>query len=112
MIAARGGNARKRSRPKEAAGRMAAEKEGKITPMEVEMLRTLIEAGEGSKHLDHMHSLSSFFSGIPDPPRAQRRRHRLSIILGISAGAILCGMRGYKAISDWARSLGQKAAGV
>ena len=31
------------------------------------------------------------------------------MVLGIAAGAILCGMRGYKAISDWADALGQKA---
>jgi len=30
-------------------------------------------------------------------------------VLGIAAGAVLCGMRGYKAIADWAESLGQKA---
>jgi hypothetical protein len=29
--------------------------------------------------------------------------------LGIAAGAIVCGMRGYKAIADWAQSLGPKA---
>jgi hypothetical protein len=29
--------------------------------------------------------------------------------LAIAAGAVLCGMRGYKAISDWANSLGPKA---
>ncbi|MGD0228070.1 MAG: hypothetical protein ABSF71_37680 [Terriglobia bacterium] len=30
-------------------------------------------------------------------------------MLGIAAGAVLCGMRGYRAISDWAQSLGQKS---
>jgi hypothetical protein len=45
-------------------------------------------------------SLPSFFSQIPDPRRAQGRRHRLSTVLGIAAGAVLCGMRGYRAISD------------
>ena len=58
---------------------------------------------------DQMQSLPSFFSDIPDPRRAQGRRHRLSNVLAIAAGAILCGMRGYRAISDWANSLGQKA---
>jgi hypothetical protein len=58
---------------------------------------------------DKMRSLPAFFKGIPDPRRAQGRRHRLSTVLGIAAGAVLCGMRGYKAISDWADSLGQKA---
>ena len=31
------------------------------------------------------------------------------MVLGIAAGAILCGMRGYKAIADWAEGLGQPA---
>ena len=56
-----------------------------------------------------MQSLPAFFREIPDPRRTQGRRHRLSTVLGIAAGAILCGMRGYKAIADWAESLGQKA---
>jgi Domain of unknown function (DUF4338)/DDE_Tnp_1-associated len=58
---------------------------------------------------DQMHSLPRFFTDIPDPRRTQGRRHRLSTVLAMSAGAILCGMRGYKAISDWAESLSQKA---
>jgi len=58
---------------------------------------------------DQMQSLPAFFKGIPDPRRAQGRRHRLNTVLAIAAGAVLCGMRGYKAISDWADSLGQKA---
>lgn len=56
-----------------------------------------------------MQSLPSFFSAIPDPRRRQGRRHRLPMVLGLAAGAVLCGMRGYKAISDWAQSLGQKS---
>ena len=57
----------------------------------------------------HMQSLPDFFADIPDPRRAQGRRHRLSTVLAIAAGATLCGMRGYQAISDWADDLGQKA---
>ena len=57
----------------------------------------------------HMQSLPSFFRDIPDPRRAAGRRHGLSTVLGIAAGAVLCGMRGYKAIADWAQGLGQKA---
>jgi len=30
-------------------------------------------------------------------------------VLGIAAGAVLCGMRGYKAIAEWAQSLGQQS---
>jgi hypothetical protein len=56
-----------------------------------------------------MQSLPHFFADIPDPRRAQGRRHSLSTVLAIAAGATLCGMRGYLAISDWAKSLGQKA---
>jgi hypothetical protein len=56
-----------------------------------------------------MQSLPSFFAEIPDPRRPQGRRHRLSTVLGLVAGAVLCGMRGYRAISDWAQSLGPKA---
>ncbi len=58
---------------------------------------------------EHMRALPDFFSLIPDPRRAQGRRHRLPTVLGIAAGAILCGMRGYKAIAEWAHSLGPKA---
>ena len=58
---------------------------------------------------EQMRSLPQFFSDIPDPRRAHGRRHRLSTVLAIAAGAVLCGMRGYRAISDWADNLGQKA---
>ena len=58
---------------------------------------------------EQMRSLPYFFSQLPDPRRTQGRRHRLSTVLGIAAGAVLCGMRGYKAIADWAQSLGQKS---
>ena len=56
-----------------------------------------------------MQSLPSFFAEIPDPRRAQGRRHRLATVLAIVAGASLCGMRGYRAIADWAKSLGKHA---
>jgi len=56
-----------------------------------------------------MESLPAFFSEIADPRRAEGRRHRLSTVLALSAGAVLCGMRGYHAIADWVQSLGQKA---
>ena len=56
-----------------------------------------------------MRSLPDFFIDIADPRRAQGRRHPLPTVLAIACGAILCGMRGYKAIADWAQSLGPKA---
>ncbi len=56
-----------------------------------------------------MQSLPDFFKEISDPRRAQGKRHRIGVVLAIAAAATLCGMRGYKAISDWAQSLGAKA---
>ena len=56
-----------------------------------------------------MRSLPDFFIDIPEPRRAQGRRHPLCTVLAIACGATLCGMRGYKAIADWAQSLGPKA---
>ena len=58
---------------------------------------------------DHMRFLPTFFAAIPDPRRAQGRRHPLATVLALAAGATLCGMRGYKAMADWANSLGPKA---
>jgi len=58
---------------------------------------------------DQMRSLPAFFADIEDPRRAQGRRHRLATILSLAAGAILCGMRGYKAIADWAQHLSPTA---
>lgn len=54
---------------------------------------------------EQMRSLPGFFREIKDPRRAQGKRHRIHVVLAIAAGAILCGMRGYKAISDWTQAL-------
>ena len=45
---------------------------------------------------EQMRSLPEFFREIKDPRRAQGKRHRIHVVLAIAAGAILCGMRGYK----------------
>lgn len=58
---------------------------------------------------EQMRSLPECFATIPDPRRPEGKRHPLTAVLGIAAGATLCGMRGYKAIHDWAIGLGQKA---
>lgn len=58
---------------------------------------------------NQMITLPDFFSDITDPRRDQGRRHSLPTVLAISAGAVLCGMAGYKAIAGWADDLGQKA---
>lgn len=61
---------------------------------------------------DQMLSLPHFFADIPDPRRTQGRRHRLTTILAIAAGAVLGGARGYLAISDWAQALDPRHASV
>lgn len=58
---------------------------------------------------EEMRSLPLCFSDIKDPRQLQGRRHRLPVVLGIAAGATLCGMSGYKAMADWAQGLGQPA---
>jgi len=57
----------------------------------------------------HMRSLPDFFKKITDPRRAQGRRHSIKIVLSIATAAILCGMRGYRAMSDWAKGLSPNA---
>jgi len=56
-----------------------------------------------------MVSLYDFFTQIDDFRRRQGRKHPLPSVLSLAAAAVLCGMRGYKDISLWAQSLGQKA---
>lgn len=58
---------------------------------------------------DHMRSLPAFFADLDDPRRPQGRRHPLPAVLAIATAATLCGMRGYKAIAQWAEALGQNA---
>lgn len=57
-----------------------------------------------------MKSLPYFFQKITDPRREQGMRHRLKTVLSLSTAAVLCGMHGYKAISDWVKDLTPKAA--
>ena len=57
-----------------------------------------------------MRALPESFGAVSDPRRAQGRRHPIRAVLAIAAGATLCGMRGYKAIAQWAQGLGQKGA--
>ncbi len=58
---------------------------------------------------EQMKSLPEFFKAIPDPRRAAGRRHPIQVVLSIAAAAILCGMRGYKAVADWALALSPTA---
>ena len=52
-----------------------------------------------------MRSLPEFFQHIDDPRRRQGRRHALATVLALATAATLCGMRGYKAISEWVDDL-------
>lgn len=58
---------------------------------------------------DQMRSLPDFFKQVHDPRRAQGRQHSVHVVLAIAAAAVLCGMRGYKAISDWTKALSPTA---
>ena len=58
---------------------------------------------------EQMRTLPDFFAGIADPRRAQGRRHPLPAVLAIATAAVLCGMRGYKAIAGWANDLKPKS---
>lgn len=57
----------------------------------------------------HLRALPQFFKDVPDPRRLAGRRHPLSAVLAIAAGAYLCGARGYKAMGAWAEQLSQSA---
>ncbi len=58
---------------------------------------------------EHMRMLPDFFAALPDPRRAQDRRHPLPSVLAIATAATLCGMRGYKAIAAWAKGFKPRA---
>ncbi len=57
----------------------------------------------------HMKALPDFFANISDPRRPEERRHHIKTVLAIMTAAILCGMKGYKGISDWAKILRKQA---
>jgi hypothetical protein len=78
------------------------------------ILESLYQTGTPKLMLsaEKMQSLYDFFTDIPDPRRAQGRRHSLPTVLAIAAAAVLCGKEGYKAIWDWAKVLGPRGANV
>jgi hypothetical protein len=71
------------------------------------LLKNNYQGAEGKMKIkaERMYSLPDLFKLISDPRRGQGKRHSLQTVLAIVTGAIICGMRGYKAISDWAASL-------
>jgi hypothetical protein len=54
-----------------------------------------------------LRALPPFFHDVPDPRRVAGRRHTLSSVLAIIAGAYLCGARSCLAMSEWAQGLSQ-----
>jgi hypothetical protein len=71
-----------------------------------------VEGTSGAKLMltaGQLRALPQFFQDIPDPRRLAGRRHPLSAVLAIAAGAYLCGARGYKAMGAWAEQLTQSA---
>jgi hypothetical protein len=52
--------------------------------------------------------LPPVFHDVPDPRRVAGRRHTLSSVLAIVAGAYLCGARSCLAMSEWAAGLSQE----
>lgn len=75
------------------------------------VMKDCYQKGEGAMKLtaEHMRSLPEFFKVISDPRRREGKRHKLEVVLSLASAAVLCGMRGYKDIANWAKRLGQKA---
>jgi len=58
---------------------------------------------------EHTKTLPDFFRKITDPRQASGKRHPLPTVLALATAAVLCGMKGYKGISDWVQALSPKA---
>ena len=50
---------------------------------------------------EHTKALPDFFKQINDPRQASGKLHPLPAVLALATAAVLCGMKGYKGISDW-----------
>ena len=81
------------------------------TLLSTPLLREPYQTGTPKMQLtaEQMQSLPDFFTGVTDPRRAQGRRHPLIAVLALATAAVLCGARGYKAISDWTQALSPRA---
>lgn len=54
--------------------------------------------------------LTEVFAGVPDPRRAQGKRHPLPGVLALASVAIMCGCRSLYAIAQWGRDHGPEMA--
>jgi len=59
--------------------------------------------------VDQIQALPDFFKEINDPRQPCGKRHSLPTVLALITAAVLCGMKGYKGISDWVQALSPKA---
>lgn len=55
--------------------------------------------------VEQMQALPKYFEHMPDPRRGKARAHELSVVLGMIAGAKLCGVRSPPEIARWIQEL-------
>lgn len=58
--------------------------------------------------LNGQRGLVSYMQGITDPRMRRGVRHPMATTLSVCVLAVICGMRGYRAIGQWARDLSQE----
>jgi Domain of unknown function (DUF4338)/DDE_Tnp_1-associated len=68
-----------------------------------------LEAPKLMLSMPQLRALPSIFQDVPDPRRVAGRRHTLSSVLSIAAGAYLCGARSWQGMGAWAERLTQSA---
>lgn len=52
--------------------------------------------------------LTAFMARVPDPRHRRGVRHRLACTLSVAVLGLLCGMRGFRALGQWAQGLTQE----
>lgn len=62
--------------------------------------------------VERMETLPDFFRDIDDPRRKEGRWHALPSVLALATAAVLCGMRGYRAIREWVDDLKPSGPGA
>ena len=62
--------------------------------------------------VEHMETLPDFFRDIDDPRRREGRRHAPPSVPALATAAVLCGMRGCRAIKEWVDDLRPSGPGA